>query len=79
MSCDRQNQSRLVSSNKHDFTQTPFFMNELIIQPFGKESNYEFPVIQDGDYALTMDSASLSNLLVHLETIVVLKLIFCCH
>ena len=34
----------------------------LIIRSFGKESNDEFPVIQDGDYSLMMDSASLSNL-----------------
>ena len=34
---------------------------KLIIRSFGKESNDEFQVFQDGDYALAMDRASLSN------------------
>ena len=37
---------------------------KLIIRSFGKELNDEFPVIQDGDYAIMMDSASLSHLVV---------------
>ena len=64
MSCDWQNQSGSVTnrigsvtSNEHE----TFLMNEINNSVCREWIGWRVPVFQDGDYALTMDSASLST------------------
>ena len=57
MPCDRQNRRGSVKSNKHE----TFSMNEINNSVFWEGIGWRVLVFQDGNYALTMDSASLST------------------
>ena len=48
---------RIVTLNKHE----TYFMNEIDNSVFREGIGWRVPVFQDGDYALTIDSASLST------------------
>ena len=55
MSCDWQNRSGSVTSNKH----TTFLWMKLIIRVFREGIGWQVPIFQDDNYALTMDSTNL--------------------